>query len=191
MAISYFKRFRMQCDLREWKFEDATTPAPYLHDGFEFRSWNSRLLAAHAEAKFRSFRNELDCNVFPCLGESEGCVRLMREITSRQGFVPQATWLLTYIDPISGQRENCGTVQGIREQKDVGSIQNIGIVAQHRGKGLGSRIVNHCLRGFQEAGVEYVRLEVTAHNTGAFRLYERLGFKVLKVVFKSAEVVYQ
>ncbi len=115
----------------------------------------------------------------------------MREISTRQGFVPEATWLLTYIDPATGRRENCGTVQGIREQTDVGSIQNIGIVAAHRGKGLGSRIVNHCLQGFQDVGVQFVTLEVTAHNIGAFRLYERLGFKVLKVVFKSAEIVYQ
>jgi len=158
--------------------------------GFQFHPWQSKLLAAHAEAKFRSFRNELDCNVFPCLGEAEGCVRLMREISSRQGFVPEATWLLTYVDPKTGRTENCGTVQGIREQKDVGAIQNIGVVAGHRGKGLGSQIVNHCLLGFQKAGVQFVTLEVTAHNTGAFRLYKRLGFKVLKVVFKSAEVVY-
>ena len=33
-----------------------------------------------------------------------------------------------------------------------------------------------------------MHLEVTTDNTAAIRLYERLGFKRAKVVFKAAEV---
>ena len=36
-----------------------------LPAGFKFHAWSHRLLNAHAEAKYRSFRNELDANVFP------------------------------------------------------------------------------------------------------------------------------
>jgi ribosomal protein S18 acetylase RimI-like enzyme len=183
MPVVFFKRYRMQYDLRESLFD-----APELPEGFELKPWNESLLASHAEAKFRSFRNELDANVFPCLGESEGCYRLMREIASRQGFVPAATWLATYTDPQTGKIENCGTVQGIREKIDVGSIQNIGIVDAHRGKGIGSAIVRQSLQGFQSVGIKIVTLEVTEKNSGAFRLYERLGFRVLRTVFKSVEI---
>ncbi len=65
----------MQFDLRDAHFDDVE-----LQPGFEFHPWKKHLLPAHAEAKFRSFRNELDSNVFPCLGEPDGCLRLMREI---------------------------------------------------------------------------------------------------------------
>jgi ribosomal protein S18 acetylase RimI-like enzyme len=34
-----------------------------------------------------------------------------------------------------------------------------------------------------------VQLEVTVQNTGAVRLYERLGFKRVETLFKIAEVV--
>lgn len=183
MAVVFFKRYRMQFDLRS-----ATFPELPLPDGFAVHPWEQRLLGSHAEAKFRSFRNELDANVFPCLGHSDGCLRLMREISSRQGFIPEATWLATYQNPQTRRTENCGTVQGIRESVDVGSIQNIGIVEGQRGKGVGSVIVVNSLKGFQEAGIKIVTLEVTAKNVGALRLYERIGFKVLRTVYKSVEV---
>ncbi len=183
MAVVFFKRYRMQFDLRDVDFEDLSVP-PH----FEFLPWNQYLLSAHAEAKYRSFRKEIDANVFPCLGNADGCLRLMREISCRQGFVPESTWLATYLDPVTGRLENCATVQGIRESVDVGSIQNIGVVSGHRGNGIGSLIVRHSLQGFQSVGIKIVTLEVTAHNTGAIRLYERLGFRILRTVFKSVDI---
>ena len=183
MAVVYFKRYRMQIDLRNREIEPGEVPAAYrLH------AWRRRLIPAHAEAKCNSFKNELDAHVFPSLAHPEGCLRLMREIESRSGFVPQATWLLTWIDPQTGRREHCGTVQGIHDQADLGSIQNIGIAAPHRGKGLGGLIIRHCLHGFQQVGVNFVGLEVTAVNLGAIRLYERIGFSTQRVVYKIVEV---
>jgi len=197
MPVTYFHRYRMQYDLREGLFAPKEIPA-----GYSFLPWEEDLLDDHAEVKFESFRNELDASVFPCLGDDDGCRRLMKEITCRQGFIPEATWLIRYTaDEDTGatapsptrkrhQYENCGTVQGIRSQTDVGTIQNIGISHAHRGQGLGTLLVYHCLKGFQDAGVRFVTLEVTSHNTNAFRLYKRLGFRVLKTVFKSVEVSY-
>ena len=51
------------------------------------------LLADHAEAKYQSFRDEIDADVFNCLGELDGCQRLMEEISLKDGFLPEATWL--------------------------------------------------------------------------------------------------
>ena len=184
MQISYFKRYRMQIDLQE--FSDF--PQPELPPGFNLHPWCEDLLEAHAQVKHLSFRDEIDCNVFPCLGDADGCERLMNEISSRGGFVPEATWLMTWTDPIDKRMQSIGTVQGIREQKDVGSIQNIGIVPEFRARGLGSVIVRRSLEGFAKVGVRFVTLEVTANNSRAHELYERLGFRILKVVFKSAEV---
>ncbi|MEZ6106284.1 MAG: hypothetical protein R3B96_09260 [Pirellulaceae bacterium] len=53
--------------------------------GYWLLSWDERLVEGHAVAKFESFRFELDANVFPCLGDLEGCHRLVREIFSRPG----------------------------------------------------------------------------------------------------------
>lgn len=186
MTVTYFKRYRMQIDLNsidDVEFEQ--------HDRYDFLPWKSSLVADHAQAKYLSFCNELDSHVFPCLGDLVGCRQLMREISCRKGFVPEATWLLVYRDRFNNHVENCGTVQGIRESLSEGSIQNLGIVPEHRGYGLGTALLIHSLAGFRRLGIERVRLEVTAHNEGALKLYRQLGFATTKIVFKSIDLAYQ
>jgi hypothetical protein len=114
----------------------------------------------------------------------------MKEITCRRGFVPESTWLMTWQNPCGGRIENCGTIQGLREQVDVGSIQNVGIAPEHRDRGLGAALVMQSLAGFKSVGIRFVTLEVTAQNDRAWRLYKRLGFRNLRTVFKSVDVLY-
>ena len=179
----FFKRYRMQFDLRGVTFDE-----PLLDPMFELLSWKSSLLNAHATAKYESFRDELDANVFHCLGDEDGCRKLMREISRRKGFVPKATWLMTYRETADSKRTPIATVQGIRNDPSIGLIQNIGVVDSFRGRGLGSVIVRKSLQGFQSVGAKLVTLEVTVKNTGAIRLYERLGFRIVKTVYKSVEL---
>lgn len=185
MGITYFKRFRMEFDLRKDLFA-----VPELPTGYLLLHWSDSLLAAHSDVKFRSFRFEIDANVFPCLGDSEGCHRLMREISGRQGFLGGATWLLGYQPPGQRRFEYCGTVQGIADRRGFGSIQNLGVTPEHRQKGLGSILLRKALEGFIEAGLQHSCLEVTAQNTGALRLYNRLGFRTVKTVYKAVEMAY-
>lgn len=183
MSVTYFKRFRMAFDLTGSFF-----PVPDIPPGYRFFAWQDNLLSAHADAKFRSFQFELDANVFPCLGQPDGCRRLMNEITGRNGFVEEATWLLGWQPRVKGEVEYCGTVQGIRDQKGGGSIQNLGITPEHRGQGLGTALLYYALQGFRKAGLKRASLEVTAQNYGAVTLYRRLGFRKTKTVYKAVEV---
>ena len=183
MTVTYFRRFRMQIDLRKELKQPRALAEP-----FELKAWHSDLLNEHANAKYTSFRNELDSNVFPCLGDSYGCQRLMRDISCRQGFVPEATWLVMRNDPASKRAVAVGTIQGIREQVEVGDIQNIGITPEFRGLGLGTVLVQSALAGFRKIGLKFATLEVTANNLDAVRLYERLGFERLRVVYKSVDI---
>ena len=186
MTVTYFRRYRMRYDLR-----DGPTTEPTLPSNYHFAPWSPQLLEDHASTKYRSFRSEMDANVFPCLGDENGCSRLMKEISCRQGFVPSATWLIQFKDPCEGRIENCGTIQGISDQVDVGSIQNIGIVPNHRSRGLGKSLLNQSLLGFAKIGIKFVTLEVTSHNTGALRLYEKMGFQIVRTVYKSIELNYE
>ena len=181
--LVFFKRYRMQFDLRDHRFEDISTPAD-----FRLLEWRKNLLRSHAEVKFRSFRDELDSNVFPSLGNADGCLKLMQDISASRNFVPEATWLLVHADPSREVALNCGTVQGIMDGPDLGLIQNIGVAKTYRGQGLGSLIVKKSLAGFQSVGAKVVSLEVTTQNESAIRLYERIGFKTEKIVYKTVEV---
>ena len=196
MGLTYFKRFRMEIDLTARPF----SPPP-LPSGYRLLAWDESLLEAHAEAKFQSFRGEIDSNVFPCLGEYHGCHRLMQEIRGKQGFQPGATWLIAYNPPAADSNspdtaldasglEYCGTVQGIRDYAGLGAIQNLGVTPEHRGRQLGSCLLIRALEGFQRAGLRRAFLEVTAQNQGAIRLYQRLGFCKARTVYKAVEVAY-
>lgn len=182
MNPTYFKRYRMQIELSG---RDFARPTP---EGYRFWAWDPSLLDVFATAKYQSFRDEIDANVFPCLGEADGCRRLMGEIAGKPGFLPGATWLAVYKPTEQSRPEYCGTVQGIRIRDAVGSIQNLGITPPHRGQGLGTSLLFRALEGFRQAGLSRVYLEVTAQNEGAIRLYDRLGFTTIKTVYKTADV---
>ncbi len=103
----------------------------------------------------------------------------MIEMSRKRGFLPEATWLLM------GPAGPCGTVQGMRERSGLGSIQNIGILPGWRGRGLGEALLLQALHGFRHAGLGRARLEVTAQNDTAIRLYRRLGFRRSKTLYKA------
>jgi ribosomal protein S18 acetylase RimI-like enzyme len=185
MSLSYFKRFRMEIDLT-----GRQLIPPFPPDGYRLLAWDDALLDAHAEAKYNSFREEIDSNVFPCLGEYGGCHRLMHEIRNKQGFLPGATWLLASQTADGCGQEYCGTIQGIRDYAGLGAIQNLGVTPEHRGRQLGTCLLVKALEGFQKAGLRRAFLEVTAQNEGAIRLYQRMGFIKARTVYKAVEVAY-
>ena len=181
MSTTYYKRYRMELDLT---VRLPACPAPPSNYGF--MPWDAGLLEEHAEAKFRSFQWEIDANVFPCLGDYLGCRRLMHEISSRDGFISTATWLAVQHHPY----EPCGTIQAIVASPGVASIQNIGVVPEHRNRRLGVGLILRALHAFQDRGLHLAFLEVTADNEAAIRLYHRLGFRKARTVYKVSEIAY-
>jgi ribosomal protein S18 acetylase RimI-like enzyme len=56
-------------------------------------------------------------------------------------------------------------------------IGEVSVLPSHRGKGVGEALVEHATRHCEERGASNVRLMVLAENSGARRLYQRLGFR--------------
>jgi len=185
MSVSYFKRFRMELDLRGRRFHPIPVPS-----GYRLVPWSPELLAAHAEAKYLSFHGEIDADVFACLGELPSCYRLMEEISGRDGFLPEATWLAEYVHDDPNHIEFCGTIQGIRATSRYGGIQNVGVTPSHRGGGLGTALLMAAAAGFQQIGLQRAYLEVTAQNDRAVQLYKRLGFRRTKTLYKAVDLAY-
>ncbi len=182
MQLNYYKRYRMEINLVGRELLPPPV-APQYH----FVSWEPSLLDAFAQAKYVSFRNELDAQVFPCLAELEGCRRLMGEIVRKPGFLAGATWLAMRSAGLWHRPEYCGTVQGIRDREGLGAIQNLGVIPHDRQTGVGTHLLLLALDGFRRAGLSRAYLEVTAQNEGAIRLYRRLGFETIRAVYKTIE----
>jgi len=185
LDITYYKRFRMEIRLAGRQFHLRSLPK-----GYRLLPWDAALLEAFVEAKFNSFRDELDADVFRSLSTLEGCRQLMTDIAAKPGFQAGATWLMGYCPKESETPEYCGTIQGIRVSNRLAGIQNIGITPAHRQHGVGAALITAALTGFQQLGLPRVYLEVTAQNDPAVRLYQRLGFQRTKTLYKAVELAY-
>src|SRR5262245_43401453 len=127
--VKYFKRHRMELAL-SGPLRPAELPA-----GYSWLAWDDALLAMHAEGKYLSFHQHEDALVFASLGTRSGCHDLMNAIRFRPTFCPQATWL------VAGPDGCVGTIQGLLDDNGFGGIQNLGVVPECRGLGIGRALL--------------------------------------------------
>lgn len=59
---------------------------------------------------------------------------------------------------------------------DQGELGNVAVAQEHRGKGIGTRLVEAVLELAAERGVAEIFLEVRRSNAGAQNLYKAFGF---------------
>lgn len=69
-----------------------------------------------------------------------------------------------------------GQFDGVPTAYDTGT----GTTKKYRGRGLASEIFNYSTPYLKEAGIKQYLLEVLQHNTGAYKIYRNLGFKVIR-----------
>jgi mycothiol synthase len=187
MTLTYFKRFQMELELATWSSDEDEVSDP-LAPQYRFLAWDEDDLARHAKVKFQSFELEIDSHVFPSLSQYEGCHRLMTQITSRDNFIPEATWLVEFQPDEAASPIAVGTIQVLRDLENRGAIQNIAITPDHRHQGIGTALVKRALSNLKSQDIPRALLEVTAQNNGALRLYKRLGFHIVKTVYKPSNV---
>lgn len=185
--VTYYRRFRMEIHLRQ-----VELPLAVLPEGYFWTPWNqftedTSILERHADTKHHCFRDELDSRVFPCLGDRDGCHRLMQDIARQSSFLPEATWLISFRSFEDDLVHDIGTIQGLAHTSMIGAIQNVGVVPEHRSLGLGKALVLQCLHGFQQIGIPRVSLEVTADNRHAIELYKKIGFRIVRTMYRDAE----
>ena len=108
MSLTYFKRFRMELPLGR-----TPLPAAHLPSGYSWAEWTPGRCLVHARVKYESFVDDIDSEVFPCLGNRTACRNLMYEIAQHPGFRPAATWLVEFEGNEFSGPIPCGTIQGI------------------------------------------------------------------------------
>ena len=70
----------------------------------------------------------------------------------------------------------CDIVRGDRGGTKHSGFLEIGIIPDHRGKGIGRRLLKATIDDAFSKGIERVELEVFASNQRAIRLYRKFGF---------------
>jgi GNAT superfamily N-acetyltransferase len=174
LVRTYVKRQRMEARLRR---VDPPSPPP----GVALVPWHPELLELHAEVKWLSFQNSVDATIFPNLGRLDGCHRLMESIVSHEGFLPGTTWLARI------GNSYCGCIQGVKNARRTGMIQNLAVIDGCRGRGVGKALLAAALTGFRDAGLASAQLEVSAKNSRAVHLYHGAGFVVVKTFYRETQ----
>jgi ribosomal protein S18 acetylase RimI-like enzyme len=65
----------------------------------------------------------------------------------------------------------------LRRTPGVGVIWALRVKPWHRGRRIGTRLVDTCERLMRSQGARIAEIEVQPHNVAARRLYERLGYE--------------
>jgi ribosomal protein S18 acetylase RimI-like enzyme len=64
----------------------------------------------------------------------------------------------------------------------LGGIYGLGVLPEHRGKGLGRAILVEAIEKLQAAGAARIMLQVEAGNATALNLYTSCGFRATSVM---------
>jgi len=66
-------------------------------------------------------------------------------------------------------------------------VMRIAVHPDHRGKGIGSKLISAALDQFKCTNLKCAELDVEVVKNGAIRLYEKFGFKIMKVATVNYE----
>jgi len=175
-STELFERVVMEIDLTR-RLQERELP-----EGMRIVGWRPDLLEDHAEVLARSFTGVDDVRLFRRLGSLEGCRGIMRDIVAHSGFDPTATLA------IEDRWGVIGCVQGSRQDGQAGMVQNVAVIPERRGEGVGFALLSACCRAFKSGGLGYALLEVTAGNEAALGLYQSMGFFPRRRYLRAAEV---
>ncbi len=147
--------------------------------GVAFERWSEHHLEAAAELIARSYQGHVDSQINDQYRSVAGARRFLHNIIQYPGCgVFHEPAALMAID--LKNHELCGISLTSLVEPEVGHVTQICISPSWRGRGLGSELLWRSVRAFCERGCQAVSLTVTSSNTGAVRLYERVGFRTIR-----------
>ncbi|MGH2988363.1 MAG: bifunctional helix-turn-helix transcriptional regulator/GNAT family N-acetyltransferase [Solirubrobacterales bacterium] len=100
------------------------------------------------------------------------CARIVAEHLESRDPAREATW----VAEVDGER--AGAVMCTKEDERVARLRLLLVEPWARGMGIGTRLVEECIRFAGRAGYERVTLWTNAVLTDARRIYERAGFEL-------------
>jgi mycothiol synthase len=156
----------------EIELADEPPPSPAPIDGIEIRAYRPGEDEQRTyEAQEESFADHWDHNPQP--------IETWRAFSVKQSNFEPSLWLLAWDgDEVAGFSLNFPERSG---GPGCGWVGTLGVRRAWRRRGIGEALLRHSFRVLHEQGWRRVALSVDAENlTGATRLYERVGMRVLR-----------
>jgi len=144
--------------------------------GTMFERWHEREHEQGARLIARAYQGHVDAEINDQYRNVSGARRFLTNIVQYPGcgsFFQQGSYVA--LDTVTGQLLGLSLASLVAF--DVGHITQVCVDPAVRGTGVGYELMRHCMNALAESGCRKVSLTVTASNTGAIALYERLGFR--------------
>jgi ribosomal protein S18 acetylase RimI-like enzyme len=159
----------------------ASTSFPPRRDirNVTFDSWSERRQDEAAALIPVAYRGHVDSGINDQYRSPAGARRFLANIIQYPGcgtFFQPASFMA--LDNTSGRL--CGMCLSSLVAFDVGHITQVCVVPALKGKGCGYELMRRSLDALAGAGCRAASLTVTASNTDAVALYERMGFRTVK-----------
>ena len=126
----------------------------------------------------RSYEGHVDSYINDQYRSYGGARRFLSNIIQYPGcgsFAPSASYFAEQADG-----KLCGLVLASRVAADTGHITQVCVAPEWKGRGAGYELMRAAMTSLAGMSCERVSLTVTASNTGAIGLYQRLGFRATR-----------
>jgi ribosomal protein S18 acetylase RimI-like enzyme len=146
---------------------------------FRLDEWKRKYDKAAARLLCRTYSHHVDAAINNQYLSMEGAGRLIENIVQLRGcgeFLEPASFVLIH----RPTDELAGLIGVTAVRASTAHIAQVAVAAEFQKAGLGKMLIETAMRRIQEKGFHEVSLTVTGLNSGAVRLYERLGFRVLR-----------
>lgn len=146
---------------------------------FVFRPWERKYDREAAQLLHRVYRNHIDAAVNDQYCSIAGTTRLVESIVRHRGcgdYLQQASIAAIHVS--TGKLAGILGLTAVRP--GTAHIPQIAVAAGYQGIGLGGAMLSAGFEKLSRSGFAEVSLTVTALNSGAVRLYERVGFRTFR-----------
>jgi ribosomal protein S18 acetylase RimI-like enzyme len=150
-----------------------------LSVGLRIERWNERAMQACARLIHLCYASHIDGEINDQYCSEAGATKFLKNIVLLRGcgqFQPEASFLLRS----PAEDRLVGVVLTSAVANGVGHTTQICVLPGYQGKGLGRRLMETSIEALRARGFHALSLTVTAANSTAVRLYERLGFSTIK-----------
>ena len=157
---------------------DRDGPAA-LSDSFAIEPWERKYDRRAAELLFSAYRHHVDASINDQYNSLEGTNRLIENIVRHRGC---GEYLSAYsrVAVYKPTRQLAGILALTAVRPMTAHIPQIAVAREFQGRGVGRALMEGAFQGLAAKGYREVSLTVTDLNSGAVRLYERLGFETFR-----------
>ncbi len=177
---SYLRCF-MSLPLKQHALHGSEPPrySRWEREEIELTSWQKRFNNDAAEMLYQSYQNHVDSLINDQYASALGATRLIENILHNQGcgdFLPHISRMAVHTET----QKLAGILTVTRVRPRTAHIPQVGVGPAFQGLGVGTAMMEAAFQDLRDDGFEEITLTVTEANSGAVRLYKRLGFVTYK-----------